>query len=140
MPANLPPSADFMFLIRCDARVVAVPTRAEQYFPDDSVTSLMELHRVGRMLARLIAAQTGVFTTKEELQAELLPRPRREGVVPRDILDVFPDRWRRGNNAIHGYENDHAETRAGLRLARQLAMHSTFSGHVRQRGGIWCWA
>lgn len=103
MPVSLPPSANFGFLARYDAGLVVVATRAEQYFPDDPVTSLMKLRQFGEMLAQQIAARTGVFTMMEESQAELLARLRREGTVPRDVLDVFHDLRRRGNDATHGH-------------------------------------
>lgn len=125
MPVSLPPPANFSFLARHDAGLVVVATRAEQYFADGSVTSLMNLRQFGQMLEKQVAARTGVFTTMEESQAELLARLRREGVVPRDVLDVFHDLRRRDNDAIQG---DHAEAIATLRLARQLAIffHRTF--------------
>ncbi len=128
MPIRLPPSANFGFLARYDAGLVAVATRAEQYFPDDPVTSLMKFRQFGEMLAQQMAARTGVFTTMEESQAELLVRLRREGTVPRDVLDVFHDLRRRGNDATHGHQGDRAEAMAALRLARQLAIffHRTF--------------
>jgi type I restriction enzyme R subunit len=88
----------------------------------------MKLRQFGEMLAQQIAARTGVFTSIEETQAELLTRLRREGAVPRDVLDVFHDLRRRGNDATHGHLGDHAEAMAALRLARQLAVffHRTF--------------
>jgi type I restriction enzyme R subunit len=128
MPVSLPPSANFGFLAIYDAGLVTVATRAEQYFPEDPVTSLMKLRQFGEMLAQQIAARTGVFTAMEESQAELLARLRREGTVPRDVLDVFHDLRRRGNDATHGHQGNHAEAMAALRLARQLAIffHRTF--------------
>jgi type I restriction enzyme R subunit len=128
MPVNLPSSANFGFLARYDAGMAMAAIRAEQYFPEDPVTSLMKLRQFGEMLAQQIAARTGVFTSIEETQAELLTRLRREGAVPRDVLDVFHDLRRRGNDATHGHLGDHAEAMAALRLARQLAVffHRTF--------------
>ncbi|MFN7307550.1 MAG: DUF4145 domain-containing protein, partial [Acetobacteraceae bacterium] len=128
MPVTLPQSANFGFLARYDAGMAMAAIRAEQYFPEDPVTSLMKLRQFGEMLAQQIAARTGVFTSIEETQAELLTRLRREGAVPRDVLDVFHDLRRRGNDATHGHLGDHAEAMAALRLARQLAVffHRTF--------------
>jgi type I restriction enzyme R subunit len=128
MSVRIPPSANFGFLARYDTALVLVATRAEQYFPEDPVTSLMKLRQFGEMLAQQIAARTGVFATMEESQAELLARLRREGTVPRDVLDVFHDLRRRGNDATHAHQGDHAEAMAALRLARQLAIffHRTF--------------
>ena len=128
MPISLPSSANFGFLARYDPGLVVVAARAEQYFADDPVTCLMKLRQFGELLAQQIAARTGVFTTLDEPQAELLARLRREGTVPRDVLDVFHDLRRRGNVATHGHQGDHAEAMAALRLARQLAIffHRTF--------------
>ncbi len=124
MPQNTPPSPNFGFLTRCDIGLAIVAARAEQYFPNDPVTALMKLRQFGELVAQQIAARTGVFHAVEESQTRL----RCEGVIPRDVLDLFHDLRRRGNDATHGHIGDHAEAMAALRLARQLAIffHRTF--------------
>ena len=45
-------SPNFGFLGRYDASLVMVGARAEQYFPDDPVTTLMKLRQFGELLAQ----------------------------------------------------------------------------------------
>lgn len=121
-------SPNFGFLSRYDTALVMVAARAEQYFPDDPVTTLMKLRQFGELLAQQLAARTGVYTSFEEPQAELLARMGREGGVPREVLDLFHDLRRAGNTAVHGHEGNHASAMVALKLARQLAIffHRTF--------------
>jgi hypothetical protein len=90
MPVSLPPPANFRFLARYDAGLVVVATCAEQHFPDGSVTSLMKVRQFGEMLAKQIAARTGVFghlaiffhRTFGERPAALLACPLAAGPAP----------------------------------------------------------
>lgn len=138
MQADTPHSPNFGFLGQYDAALVMVAARAEQYFPSDPVTALMKLRQFGELLAQQLAARTGVYGTVEEPQAELLTRLRREGAVPRDVLDLFHDLRRIGNSATHAHQGDHAAAMAALKLARQLAIffHRTFGDRAFKPGAF----
>jgi type I restriction enzyme R subunit len=61
----LPHSPNFSFLAHHDATLVMVAIRAEQYFPEDTVTAPMKFRQFGELLAQQVAARTGVYATVE---------------------------------------------------------------------------
>jgi type I restriction enzyme R subunit len=128
LPPGLPESVNFGFLARYDATLAIVAIRAEQYFPSDPVTCLMKLRQLGEILAQQLAARAGVFSNVDETQVDLLARLRRDGAAPREVIDLFHDLRRTGNDATHGHVGDHGAAMVALRLARQLAVffHRTF--------------
>jgi type I restriction enzyme R subunit len=119
---------NFGFLARHDAVLVRVAALAERYFPDDPVTALMKLRQFGEVLAQLVAARAGVYTSPQEQQVELLRRLANEASYPKQVLDLFHDLRRIGNDAVHSHRGDHATALSGLKIARQLAVwfHKTF--------------
>ena len=126
-PTN-PASANFGFLARYDSGLVAVAAQAERYFAGDPVTCLMKLRQFGELLAQQLAARAGVFVGMEEVQSDLLGRLKRDTAYPRDVIDLFHDLRRTGNEAVHQHRGDHGAALAGLKIARQLAVwfHRTF--------------
>ena len=122
-------SLNFGFLASADTLLVRTAALAERYFPEDPVTSLMKLRQFGEALAQQVAARTGVFTSADEPQADLLGRLRREAGSPREVLDLFHDLRRIGNEATHQHKGDHATALTGLKIARQLAIwfHRTYA-------------
>ena len=123
-----PGSANFSFLARYDDALVGIAAQAERYFADDPVTCLMKLRQFGELLGQQLAARAGVFAGVDEAQADLLGRLRRDTAYPRDVIDLFHDLRRVGNEAVHQHRGDHATALAGLKIARQLAIwfHRTF--------------
>ena len=134
--SNQPASQNFGFLASADTVLVRTAALAERYFPDDPVTSLMKLRQFGEALAQQVAARTGVFTSADEPQADLLGRLRREAGSPREVLDLFHDLRRIGNEATHQHKGDHATALTGLKIARQLAIwfHRTFADRAFKPG------
>lgn len=131
-----PGSANFSFLARYDDVLVGVAAQAERYFADDPVTCLMKLRQFGELLAQQLAARAGVFVGVDEAQSDLLGRLRRDTAYPRDVIDLFHDLRRVGNEAVHQHRGDHATALAGLKVARQLAVwfHRTFGDRSFQAG------
>ena len=127
--SNPPTSLNFAFLAAADAVLVFTAAQAERYFPDDPVTCLMKLRQFGELLAQQVAARNGLFTSPDETQSDLLGRLRREAGSPREVLDLFHDLKRIGNEATHQHKGDHATALTGLKLARQLAIwfHRTYT-------------
>ena len=123
-----PTSANFGFLGRYDGALVAVAAQAERYFAEDPVTCLMKLRQFGELLAQQLAERAGVFVDVDEAQSDLLGRLKRDTAYPRDVIDLFHDLRRAGNEAVHQQRGDHATALAGLKVARQLAVwfHRTF--------------
>ena len=129
-------SANFGFLARYDGGLGATAAQAERYFSDDPVTCLMKLRQFGELLAQQVAARAGVFADTDEGQAELLGRLKRETAYPRDVIDLFHDLRRVGNDAVHQNRGDHATALAGLKVARQLAVwfHRSFGDQAFRAG------
>ena len=121
-------SANFGFLAKYDEGLIGVAVLAEQYFAGDPVTCLMKLRQFGELLAQQVAARAGVFVAVDEPQADLLGRLRRDTAYSRDVLDLFHDLRRTGNEAVHRHKGDHATALTSLKVARQLAVwfHRTF--------------
>ena len=109
---------------------------AERYFANDPVTCLMKVRQLGELLAQQIAARAGVLGDADEPQAELLGRLRRETAFPRDVIDLFHDLRRVGNEAVHKHRGDHRTALAALKVARQLAVwfHRTFGDRAFRAG------
>ena len=131
-----PQSANFGFLARYDDALVGVAAQAERYFADDPVTCLMKLRQFGELLAQQVAARAGVFVAVDEPQSELLGRLRRDTAYSRDVIDLFHDLRRTGNEAVHQHRGDHATALTGLKVARQLAVwfHRTFGERAFRAG------
>lgn len=130
-PLPVPDTTNFGFLARYDGVLVRVAALAERYFPDDPVTALMKLRQFGEILAQQIAARAAVFSSADEPQADLLRRLRTEAGYPREVIDLFHDLRRLGNDAVHHHAGDHSAALTALKVARQLAVwfHRTFGEH-----------
>jgi type I restriction enzyme R subunit len=124
----VPPSANFDFLEAYEPVLVHTAVLAEHYFADDPVTSLMKLRQFGELLAQQAAARAALYSSTNESQIDLLRRLQFEAGYPRDVIDLFHDLRRVGNEAAHQHRGDHAKALACLKLARQLAIwfHRTF--------------
>ena len=83
------PSANFSFLGAYDSQMVRLGALAERYFKEDPATCLIKLRQYGETLAQLVAAKAGLFQDPHEPQADLLRRLKLEGVVPREVGDLF---------------------------------------------------
>jgi type I restriction enzyme R subunit len=127
-PPPVPETTNFGFLTRYDGVLVRVAALAERYFPDDPITALMKLRQFGEILAQQVAARAGVYASPEEPQSDLLRRWRVEASYPKEVLDLFHDVRRLGNDAVHHHRGDHAAALNALKVARQLAVwfHRTF--------------
>jgi len=123
-----PASANFGFLEKHDAQLVRLGALAERYFKDDPNTCLIKLRQFGEVLAQLTAAKAGFLASPEEPQVDLLRRLKFEGIVPREVGELFHQVRIAGNRATHAQTDDHAEALSTLKIARQLGIwfHRTF--------------
>src|SRR6266436_3829521 len=122
-------SANFSFLRTHDAQLVRLGGLAERYFKDDPNTCLIKLRQFGEVLAQLTAAKAGLLASPEEPQVDLLRRLKFEGIVPREVGELFHQIRIAGNRATHAQTDDHAEALSTLKIARQLGIwfHRTFA-------------
>ena len=117
-----PISGNFDFLGRHDAQLVRLGALAERYFKQDPNTCLIKLRQFGEVLAQLTAAKSGLFSSPDEQQAELLRRLKFERVLPDQPADLFHQIRMVGNRAMHAQGGNHAEALTTLKLARELGV------------------
>jgi type I restriction enzyme R subunit len=98
---------------------------AERYFQEDPNTSLLKMRQLGELLAQQVASRFGVELRIEETQQQLLRRLECEGVLGREVADLFHGVRRKGNLANHDLQGDHAMALKTLRMVWQL--------------GVWIW-
>lgn len=101
---------------------------AERYFAEDPNTCLLKLRQFSELLAQSLAARTGLYTNPEETQYELIRRLQGEGVLPKEVKQVFDQIRVTGNAANHALRGDHAAALSTLKLCWQLCLwfHRTF--------------
>ena len=124
-----PISANFAFLATHDVQLVRLGGLAERYFKDDPNTCLIKLRQFGEFLTQLTAAKSGLLTSPDEQQSDLLRRLKFEQVVPREVGKLFHQLRIAGNKATHAHTGNHAEALSTLKIARELGtwFHRTFS-------------
>jgi len=121
-------SSNFEFLKSYDTQLVRLGALAERYFKEDPNTCLIKLRQFAELLAQQLAARMGLFTSSDEVFADLLQRLKAERAMPREAGDLFHQLRISGNQAAHAHRDDHAGALTGLKIARQLAIwfHTTF--------------
>jgi hypothetical protein len=121
-------SANFGFLATHDVQLVRLGALAERYFKDDPNTCLLKLRQYGETLAQLVAAKAGQFRDPNEAQADLLRRLKFDGIIPREVGDLFHHLRAVGNKASHGNDGNHTEALTALKVGRELGVwfHRTF--------------
>jgi type I restriction enzyme R subunit len=138
MTANRQISPNFGFLGQHDAQLERLGALAERYFAEDPNTCLIKLRQFTEVLAQLVAAKTGFFTSPDEPQADLLRRLAFERVLPREVGDFFHQIRIGGNKATHALGGNHSEALTALKLARQLGVwfHRTFADRKFKAGSF----
>ncbi|MBL8483944.1 MAG: DUF4145 domain-containing protein, partial [Rhodocyclaceae bacterium] len=111
-----------------DQQLVRLGMLAERYFADDPNTCLLKLRQLAELLAQLAASNVGIFTSPDEKQVDLLRRLQDQGIVPREVGNLFHEVRRAGNDANHRFAGDHRTALLALRLTWQLGVwfHRTF--------------
>ncbi|MFN5161676.1 MAG: type I restriction-modification system endonuclease, partial [Cyanobacteriota bacterium] len=122
-------SANFAQLRPYDEQLFRLGSLAERYFPEDPNTSLLKLRQLGELLAQQVASRFGLEPGIEETQQLLLRRLEAEGVLDREMAELFHVLRRKGNLANHDLQGDHATALKTLRIAWQLGVwfHRTFA-------------
>ena len=103
----MPIKSNFLFLQEHDEQLARLGLQAERYFATDPNTCLLKLRQVTELLARLLAARSGIATSTQEAQFELLQRLQDYGVLPREIVQLFREIRKSGNDANHTLKDDH---------------------------------
>jgi len=121
-------TSNFACLQEHDAQLLRLGMLAERYFPDDPNTTLLKLRQLAELLAQLEATQVGLYQSSEESQYDLLCRLQDQGILPREIAQLFDEVRRAGNAASHAIAGDHRTALATLKITWQLGLwfHRTF--------------
>jgi type I restriction enzyme R subunit len=120
---------NFGFLGDHEPQLVRLGQLAERYFPEDPNTCLLKLRQLAELLAQLTATRVGVYVSAEENQYELLQRLERQGILTREVAQLFFEVRKAGNDANHALRGDHRTALACLKITRQLGLwyHRTFA-------------
>ena len=82
-------SPNFAFLAKHDALLVRYGAQAERYVFDDPNTALIKLRQFSEVLAKLAAAQVGLYVANEDGFVEVLHRLNDSGVLAPDVAQLF---------------------------------------------------
>lgn len=114
--------SNFSHLDQLDTQLVRLGALAEKYFADDANTSMVKVRQFGEYLAQAIASRIGVYTSSVESQVSLLRRLQDQGVLTRDVSQLFHQIRKTGNDANHGGRDDHGAALNLLKYATQLGV------------------
>ncbi len=109
---------------------------AERYFAEDPNTCLLKLRQFAELLTQIVATKVGLYTSPEEAQFDLLRRLQDQGILPREVAQLFGEVRRSGNAATHAIVGDHRTALVTLKLAWQLGVwfHRTFANPAFKSG------
>ncbi|MDI1313516.1 type I restriction-modification system endonuclease [Prosthecobacter sp.] len=120
--------SNFTHLQEHDAQLLRLGMLAERYFAEDPNTCLLKLRQLAEVLAQAVASHVGLLDRPEEGQYELLGRLRDQGILPREMWQIFGEVRRSGNAANHALSGDHRTALTTMKLAWQIGVwfHRTF--------------
>lgn len=135
MPSTDPLRSNFAFLREHDEQLFKIGLLAERYFTEDPNTCLLKIRQLAELLAQTTASHVGLYLG-EESQYDLLSRLRDQGILPREIHQLFGEVRRTGNAANHQISGDHPTALAMLKIAWQISVwfHRTFKAPKFQSG------
>ena len=130
------PRTNFAHLEAHDDQLVRLGMLAERYFAEDPNTALLKLRQFAELLAQLVTTRVGLYTNPEEAQFDLLRRLQDQGILPREVAQLFGEVRRSGNAATHAIVGDHRTALATLKLTWQLGVwfHRTFANPAFKSG------
>jgi type I restriction enzyme R subunit len=111
-----------------DQLLVRLGMLAERYFTDDPNTCILKLRQLGEALAQHVASRVGLLNSTEESQFDLIRKLQDEGILPREVAQLFDEIHRAGNAASHAVRGDHGTALSSLKISWQIAVwyHRTF--------------
>lgn len=135
--AKPPISRNFAFMAIYELQFDRLGALAERYFTDDPNTCLIKLRQFAELLAQETAARSGLFSSPEEPQSDLLRRLRAERAVPPPVMDLFHQVRLAGNQATHAHADDFGLALTTLKIAHQLAVwfHRSFGRKTDFKSG-----
>jgi type I restriction enzyme R subunit len=127
---------NFAHLEMHDEQLVRLGMLAERYFAEDPNTALLKLRQLAELLAQVVATKVGLYTSRDEAQYDLVRRLQDQGILPREIAQLFGEVRRAGNAASHDIAGDHRTALAALKITWQLGVwfHRTFANPAFKSG------
>lgn len=127
---------NFAHLEAHDEQLVRFGMLAERYFAEDPNTALLKLRQLAELLAQLVATKVGLYTSCEEAQYDLLRRLQDQGILPREVAQLFGEVRRAGNAASRAIVGDHRTALVVLKITCQLGIwfHRTFANAAFKSG------
>lgn len=128
--------SNFAHLGAHDEQLVRLGLLAERYFAEDPNTALLKLRQLAELLAQHVASRMGLFISSDEAQFDLLRRLQDQGIITREVAQLFDQVRRAGNAASHARVGDHASALATLKFSWQLGVwfHRTFADPAFKSG------
>ena len=123
-----PASVNFSFLSQHDSLLVRLGGLAELYSVSDPNTALFKLRQFGEALLQQTAARAGITGDRDGSQLALIRELAGQGVLPREVADLFHVLRQAGNQAAHKFVGSSSEVIHQLKVARELGVwfHRTF--------------
>ncbi len=130
--------SNFAQLAEHDEQLLRLGLLAERYFPEDPNTSLLKLRQLTELLAQHVATNVGAYVSTEEAQYDLIRRLQDQGILPREIAQLFSEVRRAGNAASHALVGDHRTALAALKITWQIGVwfHRTFKNPAFKSGAF----
>lgn len=127
---------NFAHLEAHDEQLVRLGMLAERYFAEDPNTALLKLRQLAELLAQLVATKVGLYTSPGEAQYDLLRRLQDQGILPREVAQLFGEVRRAGNAASHAIVGDHRTALGVLKITWHLGIwfHRTFANSAFKSG------
>lgn len=105
-----------------DPLLVRLAGLAELYSVSDPNTALFKLRQLGEVLLQRTAAHAGVTPGGDGSQHSLIRELSGQGILPREVADLFHLLRTSGNEAVHGFGGTQGEVIHQLKVARELAL------------------
>ncbi|MCB9726850.1 MAG: type I restriction-modification system endonuclease [Deltaproteobacteria bacterium] len=117
-----PASPNFGHLSEVVPLLASHGVRAERYVFEDPVAALFRLRQFGEILAQQVAASTGLYTSPQESQTDLLRRLKDARIIDFEVADLFHALRKAGNVAVHDNRGTQRDALHGLRIAWRLGV------------------
>jgi type I restriction enzyme R subunit len=131
MPSEIK-SRNFFFLRPYEPQLDRIGALAERYFRDDPNTCLIKLRQFGEQIAQQLAARTGLLTSPDEPQSDLLRRLKFDRAAPREVVELFHQLRIVGNQYCSAHLLPSHRLASISRVSRLKAIKSEFFTRVNQ--------
>ncbi|WP_116599981.1 type I restriction-modification system endonuclease [Primorskyibacter marinus] len=115
-------SQNFDHLKEIDRPLAILASHAERYFIDDANTALIKTRQFAERMTRVVAENAGAEVSSDDTLSDMLRSIRRDGLVPREILDILHRLRIDGNAAVHGHDGERRMAFEAIKLCHRLGV------------------